>query len=83
MFSISQYVQAALKRAVYEADEHGVIVARVPGGQGFFFRERRMDNGHRRKSDSASLFWGNKQAAWKPSRRLWRERRDLNPRSPA
>ena len=36
MFSISQYVQAALQRAVYEADEHGVIVARVPGVQGFF-----------------------------------------------
>lgn len=36
MLSISQYVQAALKHAVYEPDEHGVIVARVPGMQGFF-----------------------------------------------
>ena len=36
MLSISQYVQAALEHAVYELDEHGVIIARVPGMQGFF-----------------------------------------------
>ena len=36
MLSISQYVQAALEHAVYEPDEHGVIVARVPSMQGFF-----------------------------------------------
>ncbi len=36
MLSISQYVQAALKLAVYKPDEQGVIVARVPGIQGFF-----------------------------------------------
>ncbi len=36
MLSISQYVQAALERAVYEPDEHGIIVARVPGMSGFF-----------------------------------------------
>ncbi len=36
MLSISQYVQAALERAVYEPDEYGVIIARVPGMEGFF-----------------------------------------------
>ena len=36
MLSISQYVQTALDDAVYEPDEHGVIVAYVPGAQGFF-----------------------------------------------
>ena len=36
MFSISHYVQAALKAALYEVDENGVIVARVPGASGFF-----------------------------------------------
>ena len=36
MLSISRYVQAALPRAVYEPDEDGVIVARVPGMPGFF-----------------------------------------------
>ncbi len=36
MLSISQYTQAALTQAVYEPDEHGVIVARVPGMPGFF-----------------------------------------------
>ena len=36
MLSISRYVQTALTQAVYEPDEHGVIVARVPGMPGFF-----------------------------------------------
>ena len=36
MFSISHYVQAALKVAQYEVDENGVIIARVPGASGFF-----------------------------------------------
>jgi len=36
MMSVSVYVQAALKRAEYEQDENGVVIARVPGGGGFF-----------------------------------------------
>ena len=36
MFSISDYVQAALKRAHYEVDENDVVVAHVPNASGFF-----------------------------------------------
>lgn len=36
MFSISDYVQAALKRARYEVDENDVVVAHVPNVSGFF-----------------------------------------------
>jgi len=36
MFSISHYVQAALKRACYEVDENDVILAYVPSASGFF-----------------------------------------------
>ena len=36
MFSLSDYVNAALKLTVYERDENGMIVASVPGASGFF-----------------------------------------------
>ena len=36
VFSLSRYLEAALKRAEYERDEHGVIVATVPEVSGFF-----------------------------------------------
>ena len=36
MFSMAQYVQAALTRARYEVDEDGIIIASVPGASGFF-----------------------------------------------
>ena len=36
MFSISHYVQAALKHARYEVDENDVILAYVPSASGFF-----------------------------------------------
>ncbi|RLT44640.1 MAG: type II toxin-antitoxin system HicB family antitoxin [Chloroflexi bacterium] len=36
MFSILDYVQAALKRARYEVDENDVVVAHVPNASGFF-----------------------------------------------
>ncbi len=36
MFSLADYVNAALKLTVYERDENGVIVASVPGASGFF-----------------------------------------------
>lgn len=36
VFSLGKYLDAALKLAVYEKDETGVIVAAVPGASGFF-----------------------------------------------
>jgi len=36
LFSLADYVKAALKLTVYERDENGMIVASVPGASGFF-----------------------------------------------
>jgi predicted RNase H-like HicB family nuclease len=36
VFSISRYIEEALKRAEYKRDENGIVVARVPGASGFF-----------------------------------------------
>jgi len=36
LFPLSHYVEAALKRAEYERDENGVVIAQVPGASGFF-----------------------------------------------
>ena len=36
VFSLSRYLEAALKVAVYERDEEGLTVASVPAAQGFF-----------------------------------------------
>ena len=36
VFSISRYLDAALKLAEYTRDENGVIIAEVPGISGFF-----------------------------------------------
>lgn len=36
LFPLSSYVEAALRRAEYERDEHGVVLAQVPGAAGFF-----------------------------------------------
>jgi predicted RNase H-like HicB family nuclease len=35
-FSLQRYVQEALHKAEYYKDENGVVVAKVPGAQGFF-----------------------------------------------
>ena len=35
-FSLSRYVEAALKYAEYERDEDGVVIAQIPGASGFF-----------------------------------------------
>ena len=35
-FALSKYVEAALKMAEYEKDEHGIVIARVPEASGFF-----------------------------------------------
>lgn len=35
-FSLLEYVEAALSLGEYERDEDGVIVAHVPGAQGFY-----------------------------------------------
>jgi predicted RNase H-like HicB family nuclease len=47
-FSISVYVEQALKLAEYEKDENGVVVAHVPTAAGFFsqgenFEEARVN----------------------------------------
>ena len=36
MFSLSHYVEMALKRMEYYYDENGVVIAKVPGASGFF-----------------------------------------------
>ena len=36
VFSLSRYVEAALKGARYEQDENGIILATIPGITGFF-----------------------------------------------
>lgn len=35
-FSLSKYVEAALKKAMYEKDENDVVIGKVPGASGFF-----------------------------------------------
>ena len=36
VFSLSHYVEMALKRMEYYYDENGVVIAKVPGASGFF-----------------------------------------------
>jgi len=36
VFSLSRYVEEALKRAEYYRDENGVVIAKVPNASGFF-----------------------------------------------
>lgn len=36
LFSISSYVEAALRVAEYERDENGIVVASVPGAASFY-----------------------------------------------
>jgi predicted RNase H-like HicB family nuclease len=35
-FTLSKYVEAALKKAEYEKDENGIVIAKVPKANGFF-----------------------------------------------
>jgi predicted RNase H-like HicB family nuclease len=35
-FSLTRYVEAALKKAEYFRDENGMVIARVPQASGFF-----------------------------------------------
>jgi len=35
-FALSRYVEAAIKQAEYERDENGMVVAQVPGADGFY-----------------------------------------------
>lgn len=47
-FTLSKYVDGALKRAEYEKDEDGIVIAKVPGASGFFaqgntFEDARAD----------------------------------------
>lgn len=36
VFSLTRYLEEALKRAEYSRDENGVVIARVPKASGFF-----------------------------------------------
>ena len=36
VFSLSRYIEASLRRAEYDQDENGVVVATVTGASGFF-----------------------------------------------
>lgn len=36
VFSLTRYVEEALKRAEYSRDENGIVIARVPKASGFF-----------------------------------------------
>jgi predicted RNase H-like HicB family nuclease len=36
VFSLSHYIEMALKRMEYYCDENGVVIAKVPGASGFF-----------------------------------------------
>ncbi len=36
LFSLSRYVEAALRQAEYERDENNTVIAQVPGASGFF-----------------------------------------------
>jgi len=35
-FSLHRYIEEALHKAEYQKDENGVVIAKVPGAQGFF-----------------------------------------------
>jgi predicted RNase H-like HicB family nuclease len=36
LFTLSRYVESAIRQAEYERDENGVIIAQVPAASGFF-----------------------------------------------
>jgi len=36
VFTLTRYIEEALKRAEYERDENGVVIATVPRASGFF-----------------------------------------------
>jgi len=35
-FTLTKYINEALKKAEYEKDENGIVIAKVPGASGFF-----------------------------------------------
>ena len=51
MFSMAQYVQAALKRAHYEMDENGIVIASVPDASGFFAQGENFEDARENLSD--------------------------------
>jgi len=36
VFSVTEYASRALEHAEYSRDEHGVVIGKVPGAQGFY-----------------------------------------------
>jgi predicted RNase H-like HicB family nuclease len=55
-FSLSRYVEAALRQAEYDRDENEVIVALVPGASGFFAQG---DNFEEARENLRDLIEGN------------------------
>jgi predicted RNase H-like HicB family nuclease len=51
MFSMAQYVQAALKQAHYEVDEDGIVIAAVRGASGFFAQGENFEDARENLSD--------------------------------
>jgi predicted RNase H-like HicB family nuclease len=56
VFSISDYTEKALRRTEYDRDENGVVVARVPGANGFFAQG---DNFEEARSNLRDVIEGN------------------------
>lgn len=51
IFSMAQYVQAALKQAHYEIDENGIVIASVPEASGFFAQGENFEDARENLSD--------------------------------
>jgi len=52
MFSLTEYVRTALSSAVYERDENGIIIARVPGAPGFYSQGKTFEEARENLKDA-------------------------------
>ena len=55
-FSLRQYLNRALELADYERDENGVVVARVPGADGFYAQGESVEEA---RTELADVIEGN------------------------
>jgi predicted RNase H-like HicB family nuclease len=55
-FSLHRYVEEALHKAEYYKDENGVVIAKVPGAQGFFAQGDSFDEA---RENSREVIEGN------------------------
>lgn len=51
-FSLSAYIEQALKMAEYEKDENGIIVASVPNSSGFFSQGKNFEEARNNLRDA-------------------------------